>query len=263
VTALLLIAVLSATPPELNVSARDAVITASAAAAWGGLALMDPWLAPEHCRWCDRDAAGLDTLNGLDRLGTRLVWSDRHAAEVASNVVVGALPVGIFASQWALAAPEGTRLQLGQDLLVVAEAGAVQGLLNQVVKLLVARERPYAHLGLEPGPRTDDDDVSFYSGHTSTAFALVAAAGDVATVRRYPHAALVWAVGFPLAATVGYLRVAAGKHYLSDVLVGAAVGTLVGLGLPLLLHPGAVPEATAAAAHSSERPVLFTLGGAL
>lgn len=270
-TALLFAVLLSAAPPDLNVSARDGVMTASAALAWGGLALFEPRLAPDHCRWCDRDAKGQDTLNGFDGLGTGLVWSNGHPADVASNVLLGALPVGVFASQWALAAPEGTRLQLGEDLLVVTEAVAVQGLLNQVVKLLVARERPSVHLGLAPGPRTDDDDVSFYSGHTSTAFALVAAAGEVATLRRYPHAALVWAVGFPLAATVGYLRVAAGKHYLTDVLAGALVGTLVGLGLPLLLHPGAVKNGALpanalgppGASGRSEPPVMFTFGGTL
>jgi hypothetical protein len=53
-----------------------------------------------------------------------------------------------------------------------------------------------------------------------------------------------------LAAATGYLRIAADSHYFSDVLVGAAVGTAVGLLVPHLLHkervplpPGEVPPA--------------------
>ena len=41
---------------------------------------------------------------------------------------------------------------------------------------------------------------------------------------------------FVVAGVTGALRVASDQHYLSDVLVGATVGTLVGLGLPWLLH---------------------------
>jgi membrane-associated phospholipid phosphatase len=257
-TSLLLATLLLAAPADLGVSARDGVITASAAAAWGGLSLLAPQLAPDHCRWCDRDAQGRDALNGLDRLGTGAVWTDRRAAALSSDLLVGALPLGVFAAEWALAAPAGTRGQLGEDLLIVAEAGAIQGVLNAGVKYLVARERPSVHLGQREGPPSLDDDVSFYSGHTSTAFALVAAAAEVASLRGYPHAGWIWALGLPLAAGVGYLRIAAGKHYLSDVLVGAAVGTLVGAGIPLLLHPGAVPNAPAL----STRPVLFTFGSA-
>jgi membrane-associated phospholipid phosphatase len=47
----------------------------------------------------------------------------------------------------------------------------------------------------------------------------------------------VWATGFSLAAFVGYLRIAADKHYMSDVLVGAATGTAAGVLIPLLFHP--------------------------
>ncbi len=44
----------------------------------------------------------------------------------------------------------------------------------------------------------------------------------------------------PLAVSVPYFRMAADRHYLTDVLVGAAVGTAVGIGVPLAFH-GRVP----------------------
>jgi len=51
-------------------------------------------------------------------------------------------------------------------------------------------------------------------------------AGDVA--------ACVGAYG--VAATTGVLRVMSDNHYMTDVTVGAVLGTAVGLGVPYLLH---------------------------
>ena len=45
------------------------------------------------------------------------------------------------------------------------------------------------------------------------------------------------ASGLSMAAFTGYLRIAADKHYLSDVLTGAIVGSAVGFVVPYFLHP--------------------------
>lgn len=58
----------------------------------------------------------------------------------------------------------------------------------------------------------------------------------VSRARNYSIEPVVWAGGYAIAATTGYLRIAADKHYLSDVVAGAIVGTGVGLAIPLLLH---------------------------
>jgi membrane-associated phospholipid phosphatase len=42
--------------------------------------------------------------------------------------------------------------------------------------------------------------------------------------------------GLALAAFTGYLRMGAEQHYLTDVLTGAAVGSLVGWAVPYLFH---------------------------
>ena len=55
-------------------------------------------------------------------------------------------------------------------------------------------------------PRTEapeDNNLSFYSGHTNFSFALVVSSGTVATLRGYKGAGLIWAVGLPLAALAG------------------------------------------------------------
>jgi membrane-associated phospholipid phosphatase len=76
--------------------------------------------------------------------------------------------------------------------------------------------------------------LSFYSGHTSTAFAMATAYGYLFTARhpRSKWIAPVWILGYAYASTTGVLRVAAGKHFWSDVIVGAIAGTAVGLAIP-------------------------------
>jgi len=73
-----------------------------------------------------------------------------------------------------------------------------------------------------PKTRPDgSDDKSFPSGHTSVSFAAAAT-----LTNRYG-----WQVGLPahaLAAFVGASRVEARKHFVVDVLAGAAIGELSG-----------------------------------
>ncbi len=63
--------------------------------------------------------------------------------------------------------------------------------------------------------------------------------GTVASMRRCRWAGVIWAVGLAGAATVGYLRIAADQHYLTDVLVGAAAGSAIGFAVPYGFHRGA------------------------
>jgi membrane-associated phospholipid phosphatase len=72
--------------------------------------------------------------------------------------------------------------------------------------------------------RQRPDGSNYYSlpsGHTSTAFAL-------ATVAERHYG---WRAGLPayaLAAGIGLSRIESNKHYLSDVIAGATIGTIVG-----------------------------------
>jgi membrane-associated phospholipid phosphatase len=77
---------------------------------------------------------------------------------------------------------------------------------------------------------------SFPSGHTSTAFASLV---FLATVygKMYPDSdsrSWVWAGCLTTAGVTGYLRYAAGFHYPSDILAGAALGAFVGWLVPQL-----------------------------
>ncbi|MFY0569256.1 phosphatase PAP2 family protein [Archangium lansingense] len=225
---------------------RDGIITGTAGLLWiASETVLKDELAPKTCRWCDRSADGTDTLNALDRWG-RGVAADtaegRDQWNMWSNIVgFGVLPVGVLGGQYLLSSGSGAPPEYyAQDATIIVESVVVSSLVNQVVKFSVGRERPFVHvLPEDQKPLTEhpnDNNLSFYSGHTNMAFALVTAAGTVSELRGYKHRWLIWAVGLPAAASVGLMRMGADKHYLTDVLVGAAAGTLFGVGMPLLLH---------------------------
>jgi len=228
-------------------SSVDVPLTVAAIAAWGLPALLQ---GPAPCRWCERSPDGRDSLNRLDRtVRDAWRWHDPGPAAKLGDLSLGlaiAIPVG------ALIVSHGDFDEgFGRDVLVVLEATAISGALTQVAKYSTRRERPWAHFDdVPPGETLDSagSTLSFFSGHTSIAFAVVASSGAVASIRGDRSARWIWGTGFGVAAATGYFRVAADRHYLSDVLVGALVGTTVGLAVPHLLHrarrspePNAVP----------------------
>ena len=224
----------------------DPALAAFIAAAWATTELVSKSvLVPSACTLCDRDPDGVDRLNGFDLWSRGARWptlDSQHTADTISNILGGAVvPAAIAGLDIALARAAGHGQYAGEDLVLVAKTAAAALLLNQAVKFWAARERPFVH-ALTPEERLNvedplDKNLSFFSGHATFAFSSVVAAGTLAELRSYRGRALVWIVGLPLAAAVGYLRIAADKHYLSDVLVGAAVGAAFGVGVPLLFHP--------------------------
>jgi membrane-associated phospholipid phosphatase len=228
----------------------DLPLTLGAATLWGTAYLLNDQLVPSHCRWCDD--------NPMDaRARAQLRWSEPLVAGKFSDVaaLVGA-PLVAFGGLALAAERAHSARYIWQDALFVFEAISVAALANQIVKVAVARERPYAHYDAYAGQKTGSyERTSFYSAHTSRAFALASAAGMVASMRGYRLAPLIWTLGLAMATFVGYTRVAGDYHYLSDVLVGAAVGSLLGAGLPWLLHR---PQAKCGRISVSARGVLWT-----
>lgn len=95
-------------------------------------------------------------------------------------------------------------------------------LVNLLIKPLVARVRPYEvieglHLLVSP-----QSDYSFPSGHAAAAFAVA-----VVLLRLMPRR-----IGVPAtiaAALIALSRLYVGVHYLTDVLAGVLIGSLVAL----------------------------------
>lgn len=89
---------------------------------------------------------------------------------------------------------------------------------TQGLKYAVNRKRPYEEYPLIINPYTIENDASFPSGHTSTAFTLA-----TSLTLQYKK----WYVAIPLfawASSVGYSRMYLGEHYPTDVLAGAVIG---------------------------------------
>ena len=193
-------------------------------------------LVPEQGRWTQTNP--LD-----DAVRSALVWnySHRDDANMASNIVLGSIPLAglgalLFTDRDGWSAPTSSRTkQVGLGVLIMLESASVAMLANQIVKFVALRERPYTRSG--PYPENDPDSrLSFYSGHTTTAFALAVSGATLYDMRGGRYPGVVWGVALALAAGVGYLRIGADKHYFTDVLVGALVGAAAGYLVPKLFH---------------------------
>jgi membrane-associated phospholipid phosphatase len=130
-----------------------------------------------------------------------------------------------------------------------AEVLTTNVVLNTVVKLSVPRLRPYNYDGASKAyieSQGRDGYLSFYSGHTSTAFAA-ALGGSYLFAAAHPDAAArswLWGTEMALATATAVWRIRAGKHFYSDVAVGFLVGSAIGLGVPLLEGVHYRPSAT-------------------
>ncbi len=212
--------------------ALDASITGGFVLTSVLLSVYQSQLAPASCHWCAPGGIDASVRNAL-------VWNDSfHTADVLSTVIAeGVVPASALGYLILSAHGLGDVNAGLVDSLLVVEAASVALLLNQSVKLLVGRQRPYAYYGHDVGASAKEDNLSFYGGHSSFAFSVVAATATIASMRGYSGTEVAAVVGFTLAAAVFYLRLAADLHYLTDSLVGAAVGGLVGWAIPHFFHP--------------------------
>ena len=176
-------------------------------------------------------------------LPTRDVRVLRAVYEVEHPVFVGAMRTANATSLWAFgaAAPalwagtyafDDARDFRPAYLLTLSEVGAV-GIVF-ALKNTIRRPRPYAVLA-DVEARSDRhrggnafDPYSFPSGHAATSFALATSLS-----LSFPE----WYVigpAYVYASTVALARVWHGVHYPTDIVVGAAFGTGVALGVHAL-----------------------------
>jgi membrane-associated phospholipid phosphatase len=118
------------------------------------------------------------------------------------------------------------RRVLVEDFTVFAQAIAVNSALVTFAKFTV--QRPIPRVYSDPALASSPSNYrSFYSGHTSLAFATLSVASVTAN-ERYGLTWEPWAVTTAVGGSVAVERVLAGRHFYSDVIVGAAAGLLVG-----------------------------------
>ncbi len=208
------------------------------------------------CWWCAPP--------GVDARARALKWDNVDRAHAISNVtgfVISPLfAMGGLTASTAFTDRDARRVY--DDLIPVVQAGVAAGLINEVLKIAVARQRPYARFkGRSVMQRPGESYTSFFSGHAALVFAMATSSGTVASLRGYDSAPVLWGGGLAIAVTTSYLRIASDTHYMTDVLFGAALGTVLGIGIPRLFHREVLTDEPAASRQAtSARPVMFTFG---
>jgi membrane-associated phospholipid phosphatase len=147
----------------------------------------------------------------------------RTAALIAGLALAVPSPAVAGHGGWAKASSAGRDLLVGAALGVPAVQGDWRGDLQAAESLLAAGGTTFVLKELIHERRPDgSDNKSFPSGHTSVSFAAAAT-----LEKRYG-----WKAGLPalaVASFVGLARVQADKHYIHDVVAGAAIGSISGL----------------------------------
>jgi membrane-associated phospholipid phosphatase len=125
-----------------------------------------------------------------------------------------------------------------EDAVVYGEACALSSSLDLLARSARVHPRPLVYGKDVPADErlSGEASGSFYSGHANGAF-LSAVYFSYTYSLRHPESDLrgwLWAGSLGTAAAVSGLRVAAGKHYLSDVVIGAAAGSFFGWIFPYM-----------------------------
>jgi undecaprenyl-diphosphatase len=175
----------------------------------------------------DASALDLSKVNSFDRLIMNPYSKEFDYVGTGLEIVTLLTPALL------LATPDEEWLTIGA---MYAETLLMAYGLKELGKICVNRPRPFMYFADYPQEKVDDGDwnASFPSGHTTLAFAGAAFTTYVFCTY-LPDSNMkipVIASSYVLALGTAACRLASGNHFLSDVIVGAALGTLSGLLVP-------------------------------
>ena len=186
---------------------------------------------------------------GVDRGATRR-WDPK--AGKASDILLGVTalsPTAVILTDRGRKEPWTLGVMYLETVLLTNGAMAL-------LKSAVSRTRPFVYnddpeIPLEK-KMGKDAQRSFPSGHTANAFAgaVLLSTTYEALYPGSDASGWIWATSLLAASTTGYLRYAAGKHFPTDIVAGAALGVFVGWLVPELhevdpaTNPGSPPLMT-------------------
>jgi hypothetical protein len=160
----------------------------------------------------------------------------KHSA--TSGQIADGLSIGFLVGPPVWSAIDTGGDGLFEDVVIHTETLLLVQGLNQIVKFAVQRPGPYAYdQSLSPEERSGPEAArSFWSGHTSTAFASATSHAVTYWLRhpRDPWRFTVLAADLAAASAVGFLVYDAGWHYPTDIIAGALAGASLGVLVPVL-----------------------------
>lgn len=163
-------------------------------------------------------------------------WAFRHVvwSGVYDSDLGRMLRIFGFAPFWLLAAaalilndrhdhPNGRRAPAYRRGALLTAAVAAGGLLAELLKLLLRRERAWAHDGAYVFRPFAERTFSTGGLALPSSHALVAFAAAAMLARLFPRARVIW---YAAATGCAVSRILAGAHFVSDVVVAAVAGWL-------------------------------------
>ncbi|MBX2815210.1 MAG: phosphatase PAP2 family protein [Saprospiraceae bacterium] len=213
---------------KTSLSRDGAIIGLGAATMTGSLVLQrnHPKLTP-----ADIERLDPNTISGFDRWVTKN-W-DPRAHQISNGILFSS-----YALPFAFLLDKSGKDNFGKLGLMSLEGLLLNNGIGNLTKHISKRVRPYVYNPSVPlAPKLSaNSNLSFFSGHTSNVafmyFFTAQAHQDL-----YPGSSAqpyIWTAAALVPAVQGLLRVKAGKHFLSDVIAGYAVGALVGILVPAI-----------------------------
>ena len=180
---------------------------------------------PPSCAPCDPS-----TVPTVDRSALH-TFSD-GAGTASTALLAGVAGLTAFASLHGLPAA-----QWRGNFAMLANAAAWTAASTEWLKVVLRRKRPVLYTSGAAAAAADrENQESLPSGHASLAFAAATSYVVLARRQHLPHRTRNAVLLYAGAVGVAALRVAAGKHFPTDVAAGAALGSGIGW-LSATVHP--------------------------
>ena len=210
---------------------KDAALLGAGLALTGSDLVLDDLLEVNRSEYDGRVYDKAD-VNAFDRFFMRGYSSGMHTASTLTLASLMASPAVLL--------PLSDRSFWSTEIVMYAETMLIANGIKELTKLCVDRTRPYMYYNLSDAPedKIEDGDFanSFMSGHSTMAFAS-ASFLSYTLWKLFPESSLkipVAAGSFSVATLTAVLRVLGGKHFATDVITGAVVGSSVGFLVPFL-----------------------------
>ncbi|MCR5172118.1 MAG: phosphatase PAP2 family protein [Treponema sp.] len=208
---------------------KDGLIFGSGVLLSGGDLLLDNVLEFNRQKYDPSKVYDKDDVNAFDRFFMNSYSSSLDRAGdvgVALCLMTPAVLLATDKSEWFTVAA------MYAETLLIANG------IKELTKLCVTRARPYMYYDASTYPENDikDGDFanSFPSGHSTMAFAGATFASY--TFSKYfpdsPYRYAVTGGSYALALATAALRIKSGNHFMTDVMTGGAIGTVVGFLVP-------------------------------